>query len=151
MSLKINLFSSWYSWKVAELALNTNHSLNILPPLIIFSDSFPVYYHAVYKIANLYPISYIRLCKSSNTTGITSRAETDFPSGASESPLQVFSGIRVSWSLISCVVFCRSLFVQLSFLFWPLCCLSFLFWPLCCLSFLDARILIIPLVSSTTT
>jgi hypothetical protein len=26
-----------------------------------------------------------------------------------------------------------------------------LFWPLCCLSFLDARILIIPLVSSTTT
>ena len=26
ISLKINLFSPWYSWKVAELALNNNHS-----------------------------------------------------------------------------------------------------------------------------
>jgi len=25
--LKINLFSPWYSWKIAELALNNNHSL----------------------------------------------------------------------------------------------------------------------------
>jgi hypothetical protein len=27
MSLKINLFSPWYSWTIAELALNNNHSL----------------------------------------------------------------------------------------------------------------------------
>ena len=27
ISLKINLFSPWYSWKFAELALNNNHSL----------------------------------------------------------------------------------------------------------------------------
>jgi type IV secretory pathway VirB3-like protein len=27
ISLKINLFSSWYSWKITELALNNNHSL----------------------------------------------------------------------------------------------------------------------------
>ena len=27
ISLKNNLFSPWYSWKVAELALNNNHSL----------------------------------------------------------------------------------------------------------------------------
>jgi hypothetical protein len=27
ISLKINLFSPWYSWKIAELALNYNHSL----------------------------------------------------------------------------------------------------------------------------
>jgi hypothetical protein len=27
ISLKINLFSPWYSWKLAELALNNNHSL----------------------------------------------------------------------------------------------------------------------------
>ena len=26
-SLKINLFSTWCSWKIAELALNNNHSL----------------------------------------------------------------------------------------------------------------------------
>jgi hypothetical protein len=27
ISFKINLFSSWYSWKIAELALNNNQSL----------------------------------------------------------------------------------------------------------------------------
>ena len=37
------------------------------------------------------------------------------------------------------VMFCRSLFVLLSFFFWPLCCLSF-----------DLRILITPLVSSNS-
>ena len=30
ISLKINLFSSWYSWKIAELALNNNHSLTLV-------------------------------------------------------------------------------------------------------------------------
>ena len=27
ISMKINLFSPWYSWKIAELALNNNHSI----------------------------------------------------------------------------------------------------------------------------
>jgi hypothetical protein len=30
MSLKINLFSPWYSWKIAKLALNNNHSISLL-------------------------------------------------------------------------------------------------------------------------
>ena len=30
ISLKINLFSPWYSWKIAELTLNNNHSLTQL-------------------------------------------------------------------------------------------------------------------------
>jgi hypothetical protein len=30
MSLKIDLFSTWYSWKITELALNNNHSLTSL-------------------------------------------------------------------------------------------------------------------------
>ena len=30
ISLKINLFSPWYSWKIAELVLNNNHSLTLL-------------------------------------------------------------------------------------------------------------------------
>ena len=36
ISLKINLFSSWHSWKIAELTLNNNHSLthSLKPPLI---------------------------------------------------------------------------------------------------------------------
>ena len=27
ISLKINVYSPWYSWKIAELVLNNNHSL----------------------------------------------------------------------------------------------------------------------------
>jgi len=50
----------------------------------------------------------------------------------------VFSGVRVTRSLVLCVVFCRSLFVLL----------YFFLWPLCCLSFFDLRNLITPLVSS---
>jgi hypothetical protein len=55
-----------------------------------------------------------------------------------------FSGVRVTGSLLLCIVFCRSLFELLSFYFWPLCCLFF-----------HLRILITPLVfansSSTKT
>ena len=51
----------------------------------------------------------------------------------------VFSGVRVTRSLVLCV-FCRSLFVLL----------SFFFWPLCCLFFFDIRILITTLVSSNS-
>ena len=45
------------------------------------------------------------------------------------SPLE-FIGVHVVQSLAFCVVFCRSLFVLLSFLFWPLYCLSFNLWLL---------------------
>jgi len=37
----------------------------------------------------------------------------------------VFSGVRVARALVFCVVFCRSLFILLSFFFWSLYCLSF--------------------------
>ena len=46
---------------------------------------------------------------------------------------------RLSLSLAFCVLFCRSLFFVLLYVF---------FWPLCCLFFFDIRILITPLVSS---
>jgi hypothetical protein len=52
----------------------------------------------------------------------------------------VFSGVPDTRSLVLCVMFCRSLFVLL----------SFFFWPLCCLSFIDLRILITPYVSSNS-
>ena len=45
-----------------------------------------------------------------------------------------FNGVRVARSLVFCVMFCRSLFVLL----------SFFFWPLFFLSFLDLRTLITP-------
>jgi hypothetical protein len=86
------------------------------------------------------------------------------------SPLD-FRGVRITRSLVSCAMSCRSLFVLMSFFFWPLCCqffcllaivlsvlLSFghcvvsssVFWPLSCLSFFDLRILITPFVSSNS-
>jgi len=48
ISLNINLFSPWYSWKIADLSLKNNHSLTVLPPLTKFHDKFPVYCHAAY-------------------------------------------------------------------------------------------------------
>ena len=50
----------------------------------------------------------------------------------------VFSGVRVTWSLVCSAMFCRSLFVPS----------SFFFWPLYCPSFFDLLLLITPLVSS---
>ena len=40
ISLKTNLFSPWYSWKMAELALNNNHSLTHL----IYSFLLPLWH-----------------------------------------------------------------------------------------------------------
>jgi hypothetical protein len=48
----------------------------------------------------------------------------------------VFSGVRVTQSLVLCVCFVDR-------------CLFFFFWPLCCL-FFDLQILITPLVSSNS-
>jgi hypothetical protein len=69
----------------------------------------------------------------SNTTGATSGTGTVFSSGTHEFT-PVFSRVHVTRSLVLCVMFCRSLFVLLSFVFWPLCCL-FVF---------DLRILVTP-------
>ena len=55
------------------------------------------------------------------------------------SSLPVFSGVRVTRSLVLCVCFVDH-------------CLTFFFfsWPLCCLSFFDLHILITPVVSSNS-
>jgi hypothetical protein len=50
-------------------------------------------------------------------TGVTSRAETPSHSGTSEF-IPVLVGVRVAQYLVA--VFCRSLFVPLYILFWPL-------------------------------
>jgi hypothetical protein len=52
----------------------------------------------------------------------------------------VFSGVRVIRSIVFCVMFCRTLFILL----------SFFCWPLCCLSVFELRILITPLVFSNS-
>jgi hypothetical protein len=67
------------------------------------------------------------------TTGATSGVGTVYPSGALEHWSPVFSGFRVTVSLVLCVCFINR-------------CMSFciFLWPLCCL------ILITPLVSSNS-
>ena len=82
-------------------------------------------------------ITYIVIsCFKSNVCILTRRVtivEQELPT-LPEHP--IFSGVRIAKYLVFCVVFCRSLFVLLSFF---LC-------SLCCLSFFDLRILITPLV-----
>ena len=56
------------------------------------------------------------------------------------SSIQVFSGVRVTWSLVFCEVLYRSLFVLLSLFAWLLSCLHFFY----------LRILITLLVSSSS-
>ena len=72
-------------------------------------------------------------------TGVTCRTGIGYPYGAHEFTAG-FSVVRVTRSLVFCVVFPGSLFVLL----------SFFLWPLCCLSFFDLRILITSLVSSNS-
>jgi hypothetical protein len=64
--LKINLFSPWYSWKLAELALNNNHSLTLLKDFKSVSSEIklwpclPLYVqlktwmYTKYKLTNLF-------------------------------------------------------------------------------------------------
>jgi len=88
---------------------------------------------------NLTQYLYVYIETHNNTTGATCGAGIACPSEEPEfSP--VVSGVRITRSLVLCVMFCRSLFVLL----------SFFFWPFCCLLFLDLRILITPLVLSTS-
>ena len=54
-------------------------------------------------------MTYHRVCNYINTTGATSGARTDHPSGHLSSP-PLFSGICVTRSLVLYVVFCRSSF-----------------------------------------
>jgi len=56
ISFKINLCSSWYSWKIAELALNNNHSLkqNINIDNIVKVNANQIYnvIHNVFQITS---------------------------------------------------------------------------------------------------
>ena len=82
-------------------------------------------------------MTYHRVCNQINTTDVTSGAETAYPSGAPEFT-PIFSEVCVTRSLVLYVCFVdRSLLI--------------LFWSLCCLFFFDIRILMNPLVSSTST
>jgi hypothetical protein len=79
-------------------------------------------------------IIYYRMCNKSNTTGVTYRAGTVYPSGEHEFT-PGFSRVCVARSLAFYVMLCTSLFVLLYF------------WPLHYMSFFDLRLLITFLIS----
>ena len=72
-------------------------------------------------------------------TGVTSGVGTAYPFAAPEFTPGFEWGSCCSIFSFICM-FCRSLFVLL----------SFFFWPLCCLFFFDIRIMIVPLISSNS-
>ena len=89
---------------------------------LIFSLQIINYFWKYVSISHLF--FRIIVLYYTNTTGIISGAVTANPSRALEFILS-FSRVRVAWSLVLCVVFCRSLFLLLYFLFCPLGCLPF--------------------------
>jgi hypothetical protein len=84
------------------------------------------------------PHLYLRFYLQQEEYDATSGAGTAYPSRVPESTPVLYWDSFYSMISFMCK-FCRSLFVRL----------SFFFWPLCCLSFFDLRILITPLVFST--
>jgi hypothetical protein len=58
ISLKINLFSTWYSWKIVELALNNNHLLTrnglwfYIIACVFLSKSAVIWYYSLLSCPN---------------------------------------------------------------------------------------------------
>jgi hypothetical protein len=93
----------------------------------------------VYLSPTRFPYQMMFVLFSRNMTGVTCGVRLLTLSEHLGSP-PVFSGDRVTRSLVLCVVFWRLLFVPL----------SFFFWPLCCLALFDLLILNAPFVSSSS-
>ena len=90
--------------------------------------------HVIYSF-----VTYHRICNQINTTDATRGTGTFYPSGAPDLTPEFQWGSCYPIFSFMCM-FCRLLFVPVSFLIWPLC---FLFFG-------DIWILITPLVSSNS-
>jgi hypothetical protein len=77
--LKINLFSPWYSWNIAELALNNNQSLNPIELSILWIfwvlSSLYLFNHVSIIIGHGQSLSLVLslTCKGCNNSEISSR------------------------------------------------------------------------------
>ena len=101
----------------------------------IISDPFVVpSYHAflyLHWCSTRFPYEMMFVPFNSITTGVTSGTGTANPSEVPVLTPRFFSKVRVTWSLVLWVVFCRSLFVLLSIFLSPLGSMSFFdygFW-----------------------
>jgi hypothetical protein len=127
------VFSQRHSWKIAELALNSNHSCHISCMRCLIKEN-PVLNFLVHDLSLGFSVTRL-------TRRVSLVEQELVPSGAPEFTSDFQWGSCYSiFSLIFMV--CWSLFVLLYFFFWSLCCLF--------LNFADIRILIAPLVSSNS-
>ena len=111
----------WLGWPLWNICVTNDHRY---VPLVNISQSFPHSWLITGFVTRL-----------TRRVPLVEQELLTLPGHASSPP--VFSGVRVARSLVFCVMFCRLLFVIL----------SFFIWPLCCLFFFDLRILITPLAS----
>ena len=91
--------------------------------IFVWGSCFSIYLPIL--LSNIFnPCQMMFVLLNSNMKGATSGAGTAYTYGDIEFTTG-YLGVRVTRTLVFCVMFCRSLFVLLSSFFWPLCCLSF--------------------------
>jgi hypothetical protein len=100
----------WHGWPLWNICVTNDHGY--IPLVVSTSRSFP----------HSWLITRFRTRLTRRVPLVEQELPTH-PRHLSSPP--VLSGVRVTRSLVFCVMFCRSLFVFLYFFFWPLC---YLFW-----------------------
>jgi hypothetical protein len=123
---KCNIWRSppWLGWPLWNICVTNYHGY---VPLVNTSQSFPHSWLITGFVTRL-----------TRRMSLMEQELPTLPEHLGSPP--VFSGVRVTRSLVLFVCFVGSLFVPL----------YFFFWPLCCLFFFDIWILITPLVSSNS-
>ena len=134
----LHVFSS-VLWCRYDFHVKTMFNLSWLPRLL-WGFMFYLCYLYLFKYTGVQHDFHIRWCSCRLTVAWrVSHVKQELlttPEHLNSPP--VYSGVCIARSLVFCATLCRSLFVFL----------SFFFWPLYSLSFFDLRLLITPLVSS---
>ena len=117
-----------YSVMLNQIRKNKKEKVLII--LTIFQWYIKHVYRYLGKLS-IMPFMTYHFLNKSNTTGATCGARTEYPSGARESPPHPHFCVlvRVAGSFVFCVVFCKSLFVLLSFFFGHCYCLASSVYP----------------------
>jgi hypothetical protein len=138
-------YISEYFWQMTNVVYTIATRLNtgiMMTFSLTVQDNVSPRLVNIFRLSNHNPvlssfITYHRVCNKSQTTSSTWGRETAYLSRKHElTPF--FKWVHVARKLVFCVMFCRLLFVFL----------SFFAWQLHCLSFFDLRLLITTLVSS---
>ena len=111
-------------WCLLPFPCKNDDQFFVTPICVVGGSRFIYVICNKYWCPTLFPNQMMFASFNSNTKGVTIGAGT---SNQISSP--IFSGVSVAQSVVFCLMFCRSLFVLLSFFFWPLHCLLFIGIP----------------------